>query len=114
MTSLRPIALLLVPVLIALSAMAGGVAAQAPTVKIGYIASDSFAVLYVIADRCLTSAGINAQMVGLPAGAEVTAQVATGQLQMGGSGMGAAGFNAIAAKAPIEFVAPLHFGYLED
>ena len=28
--------------------------------------------------------------------------------------MGAAGFNAVAAKLPIEFIAPLHFGYLED
>jgi NitT/TauT family transport system substrate-binding protein len=28
--------------------------------------------------------------------------------------MGAAGFNAVAAKLPIEFVAPLHMGFLED
>jgi NitT/TauT family transport system substrate-binding protein len=28
--------------------------------------------------------------------------------------MGAAGFNAVAGKLPIEFIAPLHFGYLED
>jgi NitT/TauT family transport system substrate-binding protein len=53
-------------------------------------------------------------MVRLPGGAEVTTQVATGQLQVGGSGMGAAGFNAVAAKLPIEFIAPLHFGYIED
>jgi NitT/TauT family transport system substrate-binding protein len=53
-------------------------------------------------------------MVRLPGGAEITSQVATGQLQLGGSGMGAAGFNAVAAKLPIEFIAPLHLGYLED
>ena len=104
-------ALLLVAALLALSA--GGVAAQGPAVKIGYIPSDSFAVLYIMADRYLTPAGINATLVRLPGGAEVTAQVATGQLQMGGSGMGAAGFNAVAAKAPIEFIAPLHYGYLD-
>jgi NitT/TauT family transport system substrate-binding protein len=28
--------------------------------------------------------------------------------------MGAAGFNAVAAKLPVEFIAPLHFGSLED
>jgi NitT/TauT family transport system substrate-binding protein len=53
-------------------------------------------------------------MVRLPGGAEITTQVATGQLQMGGSGMGAAGFNAVAARLPVEFVAPLHMGYVED
>jgi NitT/TauT family transport system substrate-binding protein len=92
----------------------GGVLAQAPTVKIGYIPSDSFAALLILADRYLAPAGVNVQMVRLPGGAEITAQVATGQLQLGGSGMGAAGFNAVAAKLPIEFVAPLHMGYLED
>ena len=93
---------------------AGGAAAQAPTVKIGYIPSDSFAALYIMADRYLTPAGITVQMIRLPGGAEITSQVATGQLQVGGSGMGAAGFNAVAAKLPIEFIAPLHFGFLED
>jgi len=33
---------------------------------------------------------------------------------MGGTGMGAAGFNAVAASLPVEFVAPLHSGYIED
>jgi ABC-type nitrate/sulfonate/bicarbonate transport system substrate-binding protein len=93
---------------------AGGAVAQAPTVKIGYIPSDSFAPLYIMADRYLTPAGITVQMVRLPGGAEITTQVATGQLHVGGAGMGAAGFNAVAGKLPIEFIAPLHFGYLED
>jgi ABC-type nitrate/sulfonate/bicarbonate transport system substrate-binding protein len=92
----------------------GGAVAQATTVKIGYIPSDSFAALYIMADRYLTPAGITAQMVRLPGGAEITTQVATGQLHVGGAGMGAAGFNAVAGKLPIEFIAPLHFGYLED
>ncbi len=113
MRSLRT--LVLVSLLIAVVALAaGGAVAQAPAVKIGYIPSDSFAALYIMADRYLTPAGITVQMVRLPSGAEITTQVATGQLQVGGSGMGAAGFNAVAAKLPIEFIAPLHFGYLED
>jgi ABC-type nitrate/sulfonate/bicarbonate transport system substrate-binding protein len=95
-------------------AVVGGAGAQAPTVKIGYIPSDSFAALYIMADRHLPPAGVGVELVRLPSGAEITTQVATGQLQMGGSGMGAAGFNAVAAKLPIEFVAPLHYGYLED
>src|SRR5512145_1552448 len=113
MRSLR--ALALVSLLgAAIVVAAGGAVAQAPAVKIGYIPSDSFAVLYLLADRYLTPAGVTVQMVRLPGGAEITSQVATGQLQVGGAGMGAAGFNAVAAKLPIEFIAPLHFGYLED
>jgi NitT/TauT family transport system substrate-binding protein len=104
------------PVMLAvvLAVAAGRASAQAPAVKIGYIPSDSFAVLYLLADRYLTPAGVSVQMVRLPGGAEITSQVATGQLQLGGAGMGAAGFNAVAAKLPIEFVAPLHMGFLED
>jgi NitT/TauT family transport system substrate-binding protein len=109
-----PRTLVLVALLAAVVLVAGGAVAQAPTVKIGYIPSDSFAALYIMADRYLTPGGISVQMVRLPSGAEITTQVATGQLQVGGSGMGAAGFNAVAAKLPIEFIAPLHFGYLED
>ena len=110
MTALR----IVVIVLLAVVALTGDVLGQAPAVKIGYIPSDSFAVLYLMADRYLIPAGINAQLVRLPGGAEITTQVATGQLQVGGAGMGAAGFNAVAAKLPIEFIAPLHFGYFED
>jgi NitT/TauT family transport system substrate-binding protein len=107
-------ALALVLLLVALVAPGTGADAQAPAVKIGYIPSDSFAALYIMADRYLTPGGVAVQMVRLPGGAEITTQVATGQLQVGGAGMGAAGFNAVAAKLPIEFIAPLHFGYLED
>jgi NitT/TauT family transport system substrate-binding protein len=111
MSHVRIIALL---VLAALAAVAGSARAQAPAVKIGYIPSDSFAVLYLLSERYLMPAGVNVQLVRLPSGAEITTQVATGQLQVGGAGMGAAGFNAVAAKLPIEFIAPLHMGYLED
>jgi ABC-type nitrate/sulfonate/bicarbonate transport system substrate-binding protein len=100
--------------LVAATGLAARASAQAPAVKIGYIPSDSFAVLYLMADRYLVPGGINAQLVRLPGGAEITTQVATGQLQVGGAGMGAAGFNAVAAKLPVEFIAPLHFGYFED
>jgi ABC-type nitrate/sulfonate/bicarbonate transport system substrate-binding protein len=95
MKGLRIVAL--VPLVV--TALGGHAVARAPTVKIGYIPSDSFAVLYLMADRYLIPGGINVQLVRLPGGAEITTQVATGQLQVGGAGMGgAAGFNAVAAK----------------
>jgi NitT/TauT family transport system substrate-binding protein len=110
----RLVSLAILTALAGLAAVPGPAAAQAPTVKIGYIPTDSFAVLYLLADRYLTPSGVSVQMVRLPGGAEVTSQVATGQLQLGGAGLGAAGFNAVAAKLPLELIAPLHLGYVED
>jgi len=85
-----------------------------PTVRVGYIPSDSFAALYIMADRHLPAAGIGVETVRLAGGTEILSQVATGQLHVGGTGMGAAGFNAVASSLPVEFVAPLHSGYVED
>src|SRR5262245_61939710 len=105
---------LLVAVLLALAAAAPVSSQTKPTVRVGYIPSDSFAALYIMADRHLPAAGIGVETVRLAGGTEILSQVATGQLQMGGTGMGAAGFNAVASSLPVEFVAPLHMGYLED
>jgi len=85
-----------------------------PVVKVGYIPSDSFAALYIMADRYLPAADVAVETVKMSGGSEILSQVATGQLTMGGTGMGAAGFNAVAAALPVEFVAPLHSGYVED
>jgi NitT/TauT family transport system substrate-binding protein len=85
-----------------------------PTVKIGYIPTDSFAALFLLADRHLPAAGINVETVRLAGGSEIVSQVATGQLQLGGAGMGAAGFNAVVSGLPVEYIAPLHSGYVED
>jgi NitT/TauT family transport system substrate-binding protein len=94
---------------------AGTVGAQGrPTVKIGYIPTDSFAALFILADRYLPQAGVAVETVRLSGGPEILSQVATGQLQVGGAGMGAAVFNAVAGGLPVEFVAPLHSGYLAD
>jgi len=97
--------------------LAAGPAAWAqakPTVKIGYIPTDSFAALFLLADRHLPAAGINVETVRLAGGSEIVSQVATGQLQLGGAGMGAAGFNAVVSGLPVEYIAPLHSGYVED
>ena len=100
---------------LAVLAAAPGAWAQAkPTVKIGYIPTDSFAALFLLADRHLPAAGINVETVRLAGGSEIVSQVATGQLQLGGAGMGAAGFNAVVSGLPVEYIAPLHSGYVED
>ncbi|MBI4591643.1 MAG: ABC transporter substrate-binding protein [Candidatus Rokubacteria bacterium] len=88
--------------------------APRPTVKIGYLPTDSFAALFVMAERYLPEAGVNVETVRLAGGPEILSQVVTGQLQVGGAGMGAAGFNAVAAGLPVEYIAPLHSGYIED
>jgi NitT/TauT family transport system substrate-binding protein len=84
------------------------------SVKIGYIPVDSFAALYIAAERYLPGEGFEVETVKLPSGAEILSQTATGQLQVGGGALGAAGYNAIAEGLSIKFVAPLHSGRLED
>jgi NitT/TauT family transport system substrate-binding protein len=112
-SSLRPGVWLAVA--LAVLAAAAPVSPQAkPTVRVGYIPSDSFAALYIMADRHLPAAGIGVETVKLAGGPEILSQVATGQLHVGGAGMGAASFNAVASALPVEFVAPLHSGYVED
>ena len=100
--------------LVVLAAAPAAWAQAQPTVKIGYIPTDSFAALFLLADRHLPAAGIDVETVRLAGGPEIVSQVATGQLQLGGGGMGAAGFNAVVSGLPVEYVAPLHSGYVED
>ena len=100
--------------LVVLAAAPAASAQAKPTVKIGYIPTDSFAALFLLADRHLPAAGINVETVRLAGGPEIVSQVATGQLQLGGAGMGAAGFNAVVSGLPVEYIAPLHSGYVED
>jgi len=104
----------LVAVLLLLVAVLPVSSQTKPTVRVGYIPSDSFAALYIMADRHLPAAGIGVETVRMAGGSEILSQVATGQLHVGGTGMGAAGFNAVASSLPVEFVAPLHSGYVED
>lgn len=83
-------------------------------IKIGYIPTDSFAAMFIAAERYLPAEGFEIETVRLPSGAEVLSQVATGQIQMGGGALGAAGYNAIAEGLPVKFIAPLHSGRVED
>lgn len=95
--------------------LAGARVATAQTVKIGYIPSESQAPLFLAHERGYFKAqGITTELVRLPSGAAILTQVSTGDLQVGGGALGAAGFNATHGKLPVAFVAPLHFGYPED
>src|SRR5258708_7062432 len=77
-----------------------------PVVKVGYIPSDSFAALYIMADRHLPAADVAVETVRMSGGSEILSQVATGQLTMGGTGMGAAGLDPVAASLPSEVGRP--------
>ncbi len=84
-------------------------------VKIGYIPSESMAPLFLVEEKgYLKEQGIKGELVKLPSGADILAQTTTGDLQVGGGALGAAGYNAIYGKLPIKYVAPMHFAYNED
>src|SRR5438128_11042596 len=101
----RPGVWVTVVVLAGLAAVAPVSPQTKPLVKVGYIPSDSFAALYIMADRHLPAADIAVETVRLSGGSEILSQVATGQLNMGGTGMGAAGCNAVAAARPVDVLA---------
>src|SRR5438105_9937745 len=106
----RPGVWLTVVVLAGLAAAAPVSPQTKPVVRVGYIPSDSFAALYIMADRHLPAADIAVETVKLSGGPEILSQVATGQLNMGGTGMAAAGFNAGASALPVEVFRPPHTG----
>jgi len=92
----------------------GSVSAQS-IVKIGFVPSESFAPLFVAHERGHFKAlGLTTELVRLPSGAAILTQVSTGDLQVGGGALGAAAFNAANQNLPVAFVAPMHFGHVED
>src|SRR3989442_15050455 len=85
----------------------GGLAAAAPVspqtkplVKVGYIPSDSFAALYIMADRHLPAADIAVETVRLSGGGKILSQDPTGRINIGGTGIGGAGCKAAGASLP--------------
>jgi len=84
-------------------------------VKIGIIPSESYAPLLLAEEKgYFKEQGIIGEMVRLPSGADILAQVTTGDIQVGGGALGAAGYNAIHGKLPVKYVAPMHLAYNED
>ena len=89
--------------------------ASQSVVKIGFVPSESFAPLFVAHERGHFKAqGLTTELVRLTSGAAILTQVSTGDLQVGGGALGAAGFNAAHQKLPVAFVAPMHYAYTED
>src|SRR3989442_15903466 len=83
-------------------------------VKIGFVPSESFAPLFVAHERGHFKAqGLTTELVRLPSGAAILTQVSTGDLQVGGGALGAAGFNAAHQKVPVTFLAPMHHTHHE-
>src|SRR2546422_10115509 len=79
MSSTRRPGVWLTMVALAALAVASPVSPQAkPTVRVGYIPSDSFAALYIMADRYLPAAGIGVDTVRLAGGPPNLPQVAPG------------------------------------
>src|SRR3989442_4521555 len=77
MSSTRRPGVWLAMVALAALALASPVSPQAkPTVRVGYIPSDSFAALYIMADRHLPAAGIVVETGRPSRGAHVPAPVA--------------------------------------
>src|SRR3989442_6735307 len=114
MTRIRTITLWLTVAALTVLAAAPIVSPQArPSVKIGCLPADSFSALFILADRYLPTAGVTVEMVRLAGGPQVVSPVATGQLQLGGSGMGAAGVNPVAAGLALLWGPPPHLADIE-
>jgi len=92
------------------------VEAMAQTIiKMGIIPSESYAPLLLAEEKgYLKEQGIKGEVVRLPSGADILAQVTTGDIQVGGGALGAAGYNAIHGKLPVKYIAPMHLAYNED
>lgn len=92
----------------------GGTKAQ-NVVRIGYIPVESFAPLFLAEEKgYYKEQGIKGELVRLPSGADILAQVTTGDIQVGGGALGAAGYNAIYGKLPVKYIAPMHLAHNED
>src|SRR5256885_13507277 len=95
----RPGVWLTVVVLAGLAAAAPVSPQTKPLVKVGYIPSDSFAALYIMADRHLPAADIAVETVRLSGGGEIQSHGAGPHVHKRGAGMGGSGFDAV-AEAP--------------
>lgn len=101
--------------LLGVSLLGAKVAMSQTVVKIGYIPSESYAPLLLAEEKgYFKEQGIKGELVRLPSGADILAQVTTGDIQVGGGALGAAGYNAIHGKLPVKYIAPMHFAYNED
>src|SRR2546428_13163927 len=109
----RPGVWVTVVVLAGLAAVAPVSPQTKPLAKVGYIPSDSFAALYIMADRHLPAAGIGVETVRLAGGPEGPSQGAAPQHPVGGAGAGAGRFTPGGPAPPLGVVEPRHSGSIE-
>lgn len=82
--------------------------------RVAYIDTASSSPLFLAATKYWPALGLQVEMTKQPSGAGVMAQVSTGQADVGNTGIGAALFNALAQKLPVEMVSALHWERPED
>ncbi|WP_457966107.1 ABC transporter substrate-binding protein [Arthrobacter sp. D1-29] len=92
----------------------GGEAGEGGTIRVAYLATGSALPLFVTAEKYAEEAGVNVELVEVTSGNESITGVATGQYDAGFAGIGSAAYNAFAEGLPVQYVAPMHFGYIED
>jgi ABC-type nitrate/sulfonate/bicarbonate transport system substrate-binding protein len=87
---------------------------SAGTIRVAYLATGSSLPLFVAAEKHAEAAGIDIELVEVTSGNESITGVATAQFDAGFAGIGSAAYNAFDEGLPVRYVAPMHFGYIED
>lgn len=85
-----------------------------PVIRVGYQSTGSFAPIMVTASMFAAEEGFQVEMVQYPGGADVLTALVTGDVDVGGAGIGSGFYNAFAEGLPLRMVAPQHNGYVED
>ncbi|MDX2377332.1 ABC transporter substrate-binding protein [Microbacterium sp. LRZ72] len=84
------------------------------TIRVAYLATGSALPLFVAAEKYADEVGIDVEMIEVASGNESITGVATGQYDAGFAGIGSAAYNAVDEGLPVQYVAPMHSGYVED
>jgi ABC-type nitrate/sulfonate/bicarbonate transport system substrate-binding protein len=85
-----------------------------PVIRVGYQSTGSFAPIMVTASMFAEDEGFQVEMVEFPGGADVLTALVTGEVDVGGAGIGSGSYNAFNEGLPLRMVAPQHNGYVED
>ncbi|MCU1639275.1 MAG: putative ABC-type nitrate/sulfonate/bicarbonate transporter periplasmic component [Microbacteriaceae bacterium] len=84
------------------------------TIRVAYLATGSSLPLFVAAEKYADEVGIDVELVEVASGNESITGVATAQYDAGFAGIGSAAYNAFDEGLPVQYVAPMHAGYIED
>jgi ABC-type nitrate/sulfonate/bicarbonate transport system substrate-binding protein len=87
---------------------------ELPTVRVGFIPSNSFTPMLITASEFAEEEGFTVELVEYPNGAEILTGIVTGDLDVGAAGIGSGAYNSFDEGLPFAFVAPQHNGFVED